>query len=160
MKHRDVQNIPLFEASEQCSKMMKMIGAETFIIKSDKKSTYHAGAAAASNFVVSAVNLGVELLKTSGLPSDKILTSIMPLLESVISNIKNVGVPGALTGPIARGDVKTLELHLKSIKKYNKKLLKIYSQMSLYTVEVALKKKSISASQAVTLRKIIKKYED
>jgi len=32
----------------------------------------------------------------------------MPLIQGNINNIKNMGIPSCLTGPIARGDISTI----------------------------------------------------
>jgi predicted short-subunit dehydrogenase-like oxidoreductase (DUF2520 family) len=39
-----------------------------------------------------------------------------------------------LSGPIPRGDIETIEKHLKALKK-DKRLLKIYRELSLFIVE-------------------------
>ncbi len=69
-----------------------------------KKTLYHAGACAASNFLVAAVGFGMELFEAAGINRKYSLKALMPLIKGTVKNIDKLGIPSALTGPIARGD--------------------------------------------------------
>ena len=41
--------------------------------------------------------------------------AFLPLMVSALQNIEEFGTAAALTGPISRGDEKTIETHLKTL---------------------------------------------
>lgn len=77
---------------------------QPFLLADEVKPTYHAGAAAASNFVVAALGLAEELLAASGVP----FLAAQPLTRQVVANAFAIGPRSSLTGPIARGDWQTV----------------------------------------------------
>ena len=119
---------------------------------------YHAGASAASNYVVAAVDMGVKLMTEAGLKHQVAEKCIVPLVESVLVNFKKVGVPNSLTGPISRGDVNTIKQHLSSIRKASPDLLPHYIAFGLYTIEVALKKGSLDKKGAAQIKRLFKSH--
>jgi predicted short-subunit dehydrogenase-like oxidoreductase (DUF2520 family) len=72
------------------------------------KPAYHAGAAAASNFVVAALAIAHDLLEAAGVP----FAAAEALSRQVLTNAFALGPAAALTGPIARGDRTTVAGHL------------------------------------------------
>jgi len=80
-----------------------------------KKVLYHAGAVVASNYLVSLVYLAVKLLKLAGIKQEDALESLLPLIAGSYRNITEEGLTGALTGPIARGDVEVVAKQLREI---------------------------------------------
>ncbi|MCK4729634.1 MAG: DUF2520 domain-containing protein, partial [Desulfobacterales bacterium] len=63
-------------------------------------------------------------------------------------NIGAKGIPDAVTGPIARGDMATVSSHLKAIEKGVPELLPLYRCLGLYTVDLAKAKGTISQEAA------------
>jgi len=58
-------------------------------------------------------------------------------------NIKNIGIPSCLTGPIARGDISTIDKHISSIRKKEPDILSLYGKLGLKTIPIALAKGTI-----------------
>lgn len=69
--------------------------------------------------------------------------ALMPLIVGTINNIENIGIPKALTGPIARGDLSTIIKHLNSLEEMAPELMKLYSWLGFYTAQIALQKGTI-----------------
>lgn len=77
---------------------------------------YHISAVLASNAVVALLGAATDLwgsFADGGLATDEALAALLPLLRATVDNLAEVGLPNALTGPIARGDVGTLTAHLE-----------------------------------------------
>ena len=77
---------------------------------------YHAAAGLVANGAAALAALGQELLLRSGARADDIPHLLGPLLRSVAENVEALGMPGALTGPVRRGDAAGLEKHLITIR--------------------------------------------
>ena len=131
------------------------MGGIVLEIEVEKKRLYHAAAVAASNYLVTLVHLALELNKAAGLPGDTPFDALHPLIKGTLSNINAKGIPDALTGPIARGDVETVSVHLEAIEKDAPALLSLYKCLGLYTVDLARAKglsKDVADKLVVLLR--------
>jgi predicted short-subunit dehydrogenase-like oxidoreductase (DUF2520 family) len=77
---------------------------------------YHAAAALVANGGVALASAGLEVMLALGLPRRQALRGLAGLLRSVANNLEQVGLPGALTGPVARGDAPTVAAHLAALR--------------------------------------------
>jgi predicted short-subunit dehydrogenase-like oxidoreductase (DUF2520 family) len=132
------------------------VGGILLEITPEKKMLYHAAAVVASNYLVTLIGLATELNKSAGLATDVSFSALLPLIKGTLSNIRLKGIPDALTGPIARGDVATLTAHLEAMAKDIPEALSLYRCLGLNTVEVAKEKGSISQETAVKLAELLK----
>jgi predicted short-subunit dehydrogenase-like oxidoreductase (DUF2520 family) len=88
------------------------LGGRPLVVPPPLRPLYHAGAVVASNYLVAIAGLAMRLLNEAGVPAEDTLPALLPLLRSTLDNIEQLGLPAALTGPIARGDADTVRLHL------------------------------------------------
>lgn len=93
-------------------RLVQSLDGVPLVIPSTARPLYHAAAVMASNYLVGLTGLAVRLLGQAGIDSDDAQRALIPLLRGTIDNIAQLGVPAALTGPIARGDSDTIRLHL------------------------------------------------
>lgn len=84
------------------------LGMIPFHLDDTIRPLYHAAAAAAANFVVTALATSTDLLDAADIDSEV----MRPLVARVVQNVFEVGARSALTGPIARGDTETVVGHL------------------------------------------------
>jgi len=126
-------------------------------LQPQKKSLYHAGASAASNFLVATVGFGLALFNAAGIKKEDSLKALMPLIKGTVKNIESLGIPAALTGPISRGDAGVVEGHLMAIARRQKKLIHLYSELGRYTVQMARAKGTVNDLSA---RKIISLFDN
>lgn len=125
-------------------------------LKASDKVIYHAAAVIACNYLVTLVKLADDLWQTFGVPRDQATQSLLPLLKGTLNNIANVGIPQALTGPIARGDSGTVKKHIEALKKEAPDVLSTYYELGLQTIHVALAKGRIDETKAAELRSVLK----
>jgi predicted short-subunit dehydrogenase-like oxidoreductase (DUF2520 family) len=93
-------------------RIVSALGGRPLVIASSMRPLYHAAAVIASNYLVALAAAAARMLGEAGVPSDDALPALLPLLRGTLDNIEQLGVPAALTGPIARGDSDTVRLHL------------------------------------------------
>ena len=124
--------------------IIEALGGDYFYIDSSAKPFYHAGACVVSNYLVTLADFGVSLLNHAGVERETAFKAYMPLIEGTVNNLRELGLPKALTGPIARGDKYTVISHLDSLRKTNENLLKLYCQLGFHTVPLACEKGGIS----------------
>jgi predicted short-subunit dehydrogenase-like oxidoreductase (DUF2520 family) len=86
--------------------LAETLGLRPFALADEAKPLYHAGAAIASNYLVTLRRAAGALLEAAGAPPE----ALDPLMKRTIDN------GFELTGPIARGDWETVEAHLRAIR--------------------------------------------
>jgi predicted short-subunit dehydrogenase-like oxidoreductase (DUF2520 family) len=79
------------------------------------RPAYHAGAVLAAAGVVALAGSALAALGEAGIEEDLALPALLPLMRSAIRGIERRGLPGALTGPIVRGDVSIIRAHLDAL---------------------------------------------
>ncbi len=73
---------------------------------------YHAGAVLAGNLATALLQLGIEQLVAAGVDEAVARVSLARLLASTAARAVDLSLAEALTGPVARGDVDTVEKQL------------------------------------------------
>lgn len=111
------------ETTDSIKKFLSDIGLKVKLINSDIKVKYHLAASVVSNQVVALINEGVEILGQCGFTKEESLKALSPLILGNIEHILDKGPVQALTGPVQRGDVNTLNKHMHSLDTYSDRLL-------------------------------------
>jgi predicted short-subunit dehydrogenase-like oxidoreductase (DUF2520 family) len=144
---------PLLTTLKEMAEVLKCHWIE---LKPSDKVVYHAAAVIASNYLVTLVKLADDLWQTFGIPREQATQALLPLLKGTLNNIENVGIPQALTGPIARGDIDTVKKHLAALQKEAPDALSTYCELGLQTIPIAQAKGKINEDKADELRTILK----
>jgi predicted short-subunit dehydrogenase-like oxidoreductase (DUF2520 family) len=103
-------------AVERASRLARAIGMKPRHWKRVDRVAYHAAACLVANGAAALCAGGAHILEQSGAPRRELWAAIGPLLRSVADNVTRLGVPSALTGPVRRGDPKTIAAHLRWLK--------------------------------------------
>ena len=159
-----IANIPgstfAIEADEPLLTILKEMAASLrcrwIEIKASDKVIYHAAAVIACNYLVTLVKLADDLWETFGIPREQATQALLPLLKGTLNNIESVGIPQALTGPIARGDIDTVKKHITALQKEAPDALSTYCELGLQTIPIAQAKGRIDEEKADELRALLK----
>ncbi|WP_258360639.1 Rossmann-like and DUF2520 domain-containing protein [Moorella sulfitireducens] len=143
------------EALSLGKRLVKELGGEYFIISPGAKPLYHAAACVASNYLVSLIDLSYRLMQAAGMEPEMAARALAPLIKGTLDNINEKGIPRALTGPIARGDIDTVRDHLVAIDTAVPELGEIYRALGRYTAGLAGRKGSIDPREVELFRQIL-----
>lgn len=99
-------------ANAAARRLVSALGGVPLTIAATQRPLYHAAAVVASNYLVALTGAAVRMLGEAGVDEDDAVRALLPLLRGTLDNIEHLGVRAAVTGPIARGDVDTVRLHL------------------------------------------------
>jgi len=124
-------------------------------LTSDDKALYHAAACIACNYFYTLVSTATDLWQNFGKTSEEATKAYIPLLQGSVNNIAKMGFPGCLTGPIARGDIKTIQRHLAALEKSAPDILPLYRELGLKTIPIGIAKGTLSESNAEELRALL-----
>ena len=100
--------------------LAQLLGLEPFDLSDDARPLYHAGAAIASNYLVTLHRVASELFEAAGAPA----AGLAPLMRRTIDN------GFELTGPISRGDWATVERHREAIRGSRPELEALYDVLA------------------------------
>ncbi|HPX56627.1 MAG TPA: DUF2520 domain-containing protein [Syntrophales bacterium] len=139
------------------NRLVRAIGGVPFFVDNRDRALYHAAACIVSNYFVSLMYMAEEIYRILGLDAKEARRAFWPLLMGTLHNIEQKGSVPSLTGPIARGDLGTLEKHLEAIRAQMPSLLSVYGELGKITADVALKKNSLSAEQVAAIKSLLSK---
>ncbi|WP_121253148.1 Rossmann-like and DUF2520 domain-containing protein [Nocardioides ferulae] len=88
------------------------LGGRPMWVPEEMRTLYHAGLAHGANHLVTLVTEAMEVLRAAG--ADDPAGTLRPLLSAALDNALEQG-DAALTGPIVRGDVGTVQAHLADL---------------------------------------------
>jgi predicted short-subunit dehydrogenase-like oxidoreductase (DUF2520 family) len=108
------------EAKELGFELARLLGLEPFELDDAARPLYHAGAAIASNYLVTLHRVAADLFGSAGAPPE----ALTPLMRRTIDN------DFELTGPIERGDWKTVEAHRRAIRATRPELEPLYDVLA------------------------------
>jgi predicted short-subunit dehydrogenase-like oxidoreductase (DUF2520 family) len=148
------------EAKRVLKDFVNAMNGKILEIATEDKPLYHAGATVASNFLVGLIHFALVLYDHIGIDPDKGLEALAPLLDGTIRNVKSVGIPEALTGPIMRGDLGTVEAHLEALQRAIPDYLALYCVLGLETTKVAISKGTIGEAKGQQLQRLFKRFQE
>ena len=130
-------------AKAYAKRLVRAMGSRAVFLEAENLPLYHAGAVLASNYVVALADMAQRLLVTAGVPPEQALPMLIPLLSSVVQNLARVGLPAALTGPVERGDVSSVERHLRTLEARAPDLLELYRLIGRDVLRLAREKSKL-----------------
>jgi predicted short-subunit dehydrogenase-like oxidoreductase (DUF2520 family) len=128
------------------------MGGEPIWVPEEARSLYHAAIAFGANYLNTLVNTSVSLLSEAGMESPQRL--IAPLLSASLDNALRHG-DAALTGPIARGDARTVAAHVRVIAEVDPLAAAAYRSMGRLATDRALASALITMEQAGALLEVL-----
>ncbi|MFL5496383.1 MAG: Rossmann-like and DUF2520 domain-containing protein [Gemmatimonadales bacterium] len=119
-------------------------------LATDRKATYHAAAVFAANYTVALAGIAERLARSAGVPPELAGQLYRPLMEGAVSNLE-LGPAAALTGPIRRGDVATVQAHLAALEPADRQL---YRMLGLAALRLA-REAGLAAEPASRLEQLL-----
>jgi predicted short-subunit dehydrogenase-like oxidoreductase (DUF2520 family) len=104
----------------RASWVARELGLQPFELADDTRAVYHAGAALASNYLVTLYRTACRAFEIAGAPA----AALLPLMRRTMDN------DFELTGPIARGDWSTVDAHLAALRAFAPELEPVYRALA------------------------------
>ncbi len=137
-------------------KIVTRIGGKSFVIAAELKPLHHLACVLVSNYVTTLMNMAANLLQPAGIPMEQAKVILLPLLQNAVNNLEHQEIAQALTGPIARGDVQTVQKHLQLLREHYRELLPIYLEMGLQTLKVAHRQPAVAKAKLAQIEAILR----
>jgi len=142
---------------EALDRLVVLLGGASLHLTREQKTLYHAAATIASNYTVALAALASDLLVSAGVADDEdtALRYLLPLLRGTVENLTKLGLPGALTGPLARGDAGTVARHIEALEANDPALVDLYKVLAKTALPLATRKGGLDEETLAKLREIL-----
>jgi len=135
--------------------MAEAIGATPVRLAPGSKAAYHAAAVLAAGGVIALLDAIAELGRVAGLDEAGSLAIYGPLIEGTLGNARALGIRAALTGPMTRGDVGTLEAHLATLGVHAPRVLDLYVAAARREVDLAESRGVLAPEASKKMRELL-----
>lgn len=143
---------PLREALEQ---LAVTLDGRPLSLASEDRALYHASGIAACGLVATLLHQAGGLWRAIPSLEDEGMRALIPLTRATLDNIERQGLPAALTGPAARGDVGVVRMHLDALADRAPGFLPLYAALSLASLPIARAKGALAESREEELRELL-----
>ena len=115
------------------------------------KVLYHAAAVVSSNFFIALEEMAITMMTGIGVDADTARRMLLPLIRGSFENLERVSPVEALTGPIVRGDDRTVAAHLTALQEKFPDYLGAYRLLAGLNVDLAKQKGEVSEADFPSL---------
>jgi predicted short-subunit dehydrogenase-like oxidoreductase (DUF2520 family) len=130
--------------------LIRKLGGKPFTIASKDKALYHVAGTLTSPLLVSELSAAIETARLAGLDSRTALKWVEALAAATARNLFAHGPLRSFSGPFARGDASTIQLHLQALQEHPI-LAEVYRSLALYAVETLPVKNSAALLEALRI---------
>jgi predicted short-subunit dehydrogenase-like oxidoreductase (DUF2520 family) len=142
-------------ATEAGFSLALALGSRPFLLEDGKRIIYHAAACMASNYLITLESCAQRLFVDAGMPQDETLSFFLPLVRAALDNLGSQGPIDALTGPLSRGDLSTINDHLEALSHSAPDLATVYRCLGIATLELVRARGDIDLSTLSNLAALL-----
>jgi predicted short-subunit dehydrogenase-like oxidoreductase (DUF2520 family) len=135
-------------------RLADLLGLIPVEIPSSAKAAYHAGAVMASNYVIVLASIASRFAAGAGVAADLADRLYLPMITGAAENLQRQSAAAALTGPVRRGDVATLQAHLEAIPLADRPL---YARLGLEALKLA-REVGLEEAKAAEVERVLRDY--
>jgi predicted short-subunit dehydrogenase-like oxidoreductase (DUF2520 family) len=134
-----LQGVPFGVEAEAASRsilntIVRRMGGRPFAVEAGSKALYHAVGVLSSPLLVSHLAAAHHAAILAGFTPQEAKKLIEPIVRATLDNFFLRGPGKSFSGPIARGDVQTIDLHLQALKPHPM-LAGVYRSLALYALK-------------------------
>jgi predicted short-subunit dehydrogenase-like oxidoreductase (DUF2520 family) len=104
-------------ATRVARQIVRALGGESFSLPAGRKAAYHAWATLTSPLLLAFLVTLEEAARAAGLTRQEARRKSLPIIQQTLDNYSHLGPAESFSGPLIRGDTKTVAKHLAALKK-------------------------------------------
>ena len=135
------------------------LGGSHIFLKPEDKVLYHISGVMLGGLLTTFAATVAQIWDNIGLSRKDGLEALSHMMKQVSINLKTLGIPNAVAGPYARGDIGTVKKHLEELHNKYPKILALYCELALCAMPFAEEKGSINKETRNEMYQIILKYK-
>jgi predicted short-subunit dehydrogenase-like oxidoreductase (DUF2520 family) len=125
------------EALDRLEPLVRSIGGLWFPVRGIERGLYHAAVSIISNVTKAVAWKAENWLEHAGLPEETSAAVTHQLLASTVEDLARSGARRSITGPVVRGDTRTIEAHLNALKTAYPNDVDVYRILAVTVLELA-----------------------
>lgn len=125
------------------------LGGMSFAIAKQNKAAYHAWGMFASPLLTVLLAVTEDVGSAAGVSRKLARERMLPILNQTLANYARLGPADSFSGPVARGDIATVQQHLKFLRK-------LPDARGIYVALVRAALRTLPARNRAALRKLLK----
>ena len=128
--------------------LVSRLGCAANRLPAGMRGRYHAAAGYTSQFINALFDQAIRLWQSWGATEEQALRALWPLAQGTLTSIQSAGVARGMPGPVSRGDLSSIEKHLRAISPMGPQMLDFYRTLCATTVPLAQEAGGIDAARA------------
>ncbi len=140
------------EALAAARRIVQLLGGRSLTIPTQRRPQYHAAAVMASNYLVVLLRQATRLLREVGASPEEAEQAIVALARGTLENSADLGLERALTGPVVRGDLDVIDLHLRTLDSRDRELYLLLARRTLDEAAAGLPDETVGAMRQLLER--------
>lgn len=139
-------------------RLARRLAGRVLAIPPGRRAFYHASCVVASNHLTALLSVLSEMHAALGKPSVAFFPLYEPIIAATLKNVARSGPARALSGPVARGGLETVDEHCAAVRRVTPELFPLFAAMTLQTVRLALVKGSITGERAGRMIALVRSH--
>lgn len=135
--------------------MAEAIGAVPVRLPAGSKPAYHTAAVMAAGGLVALLDAIGEVAALAGLDAAGSMAVYGRLAGQTLANVGDLGPGAALTGPVPRGDVGTIRVHLATLRRSAPSVVPLYVALTERAIGVSVDRGALSPNVAASIRAVL-----
>ncbi|MFT4171564.1 MAG: DUF2520 domain-containing protein [Rhodocyclaceae bacterium] len=117
--------------------LVATLGCRPLTVPAGQRALYHGAANYAASFILSLLDEFLVLWEHAGIDRRAAFEAMWPLIDGTLASARSKGLPGALAGPLSRGDINTVKRHLAAFDALGGDHGTLYRTLSLRALELS-----------------------
>ena len=139
--------------------MALAVGGNPIFVNSEDKVLYHLTGVMMGGLLTTLGATAAQIWEHLGLTRDDGVKALMPMMRQVSINLETLGVPAAVSGPYARGDIGTVRKHLETLKARAPEVLPLYCELALAGLQFSIEKGTLKPDRADEIRELVEQFK-
>ncbi|HXM10861.1 MAG TPA: Rossmann-like and DUF2520 domain-containing protein [Terriglobales bacterium] len=117
------------QAKRIARRIVRELGGKSFSLPPARKAAYHAWATLSSPLLLAFLVTLEDAARAAGLTAEDARLKSLPIIRQTLANYSRLGPARSFSGPLIRGDAKTVAKHLAVLKKHPT-VRRVYSSLA------------------------------
>ncbi|WP_233149262.1 Rossmann-like and DUF2520 domain-containing protein [Herbaspirillum camelliae] len=119
-----------------------------FSLPADVRPLYHASAYYVGPFLITLLKEGANLWSRFGATERQALDAMTPLLQGTVAAVLDGGLAKGMGGCVARGDIGTIEKHLRALEDFDSAAANLYRELATRNIPLAIERGTLAPPRA------------
>jgi len=136
--------------------LVERLGCSANQLPPGMRARYHAAAGHASQHINVVLGEAVRIWQSWGATEAQALPALLPMVRGTLASIEAAGLARGMPGPVSRGDAGTIEKHVAALGELDGDTARLYRELCLRSVSLALAAGGIDADKAARIEAILR----